>query len=77
MNAPAAAHPQQSLIEPLTKRELEVLHLIAAGHSNKEIASQLSITVATVKRHIFTIFQKLDVVNRTQAVARAREVNLI
>jgi LuxR family maltose regulon positive regulatory protein len=65
------------LIEPLSKRELEVLQLIAKGCSNKEIASQLFITISTVKRHTVTIYRKLDVENRTQAVAQARELELL
>lgn len=68
---------EQTLIEPLSKRELEVLRLIAAGCSNKEIASQLFITISTVKRHTVTIFQKLGVENRTQAVAQARGLRLL
>jgi LuxR family transcriptional regulator, maltose regulon positive regulatory protein len=65
------------LLEPLSARELEVLVLVAAGHANREIAGQLYITVDTVKRHISHIFDKLDAANRTQAVARARELGLL
>ena len=50
---------------------------IAAGCSNKEIASQLVISVGTVKRHTTNIFHKLDARNRTEAVARARELELL
>jgi LuxR family maltose regulon positive regulatory protein len=64
-------------IEPLSERELEVLRLLADGWANKEIASQLVITVGTVKRHVAHIFQKLDAANRTQAVALARERKII
>ena len=67
----------QSWVELLSKRELDVLRLIADGCSNKEIASRLYITIGTVKRHTGTIFQKLDVENRTQAVAQARELKLL
>jgi LuxR family maltose regulon positive regulatory protein len=67
----------QSLIEPLSERELEVLHLIAAGCSNKEIADELVISVRTVKKHVENIHGKLDVRSRTQAVARARELSLL
>ncbi|MCA9908057.1 MAG: response regulator transcription factor [Anaerolineae bacterium] len=65
------------LIEPLTARELEVLQCIATGDSNQAIADQLVITVRTVKKHITNILGKLDATNRTQAVARARELGLI
>ncbi|MCL4247035.1 MAG: AAA family ATPase [Anaerolineae bacterium] len=65
------------LIEPLTARELEVLQCIATGDSNQAIADQLVITVRTVKKHITNILGKLDASNRTQAVARARELGLI
>jgi LuxR family maltose regulon positive regulatory protein len=70
----AVAHP---LVEPLTPRELEVLRLIVAGLRNQEIAAQLVISVATVKRHITNIYGKLGVSHRTQAVSRARELNLL
>jgi LuxR family maltose regulon positive regulatory protein len=66
-----------NLVEPLSERELEVLHLIADGLSNHEIADKLVIGLGTVKTHINNIFGKLDVKNRTQAVARARELNLL
>jgi len=65
------------LVEPLTERELEVLHLIAAGASNEEIAEQLVIAIGTVKRHVSNIFGKLTVSNRTQAVARAQAIGLL
>jgi LuxR family maltose regulon positive regulatory protein len=66
-----------SLIEPLSERELEVLELIAAGCSNREIAEELVVAVSTVKSHINNIYRKLDVSSRTQAVARARGLNLV
>jgi LuxR family maltose regulon positive regulatory protein len=66
-----------NLIEPLSERELEVLRLIADGLSNHEIAARLVIGLGTVKTHINNIFGKLAVKNRTQAVARARELNLL
>ena len=68
---------EQPLIEPLTRRELEVLRLIAAGLRNQEIADQLVISLATVKRHITNIYGKLGVSHRTQAVARAQELDLV
>ena len=65
------------LIDPLSQRELEVLRLIIDGATNQEIAHELVLTVNTVKRHISNIFRKLEVSNRAQAIARARELNLL
>lgn len=65
------------LIEPLSKRELEILQLIGAGYSNQEIAEQLVVTLHTVKKHSSNIYGKLGVSSRTQAVARARQLNLL
>jgi ATP/maltotriose-dependent transcriptional regulator MalT len=65
------------LIEPLTARELEVLRLLAAGAPNRSIANQLVVTPETVKKHLSHVFDKLEVANRTQAVARARELGLL
>jgi LuxR family maltose regulon positive regulatory protein len=64
-------------IESLSGRELEVLALIAGGYTNSEIAHKLSISVATVKRHINNIYSKLAVENRTQAVAKGRALLLL
>ena len=61
----------------LSKRELELLRLIAAGSANKEIARDLVISLGTVKRHTVNIFTKLDVKNRTEAVAKARQLGLL
>jgi LuxR family transcriptional regulator, maltose regulon positive regulatory protein len=72
-----AASMATRLIEPLTRRELEVLGLIAAGRPNQEIADQLVVTLDTVKKHTSHIFNKLGAANRTQAVAQARELRLI
>jgi LuxR family maltose regulon positive regulatory protein len=66
-----------ALIEPLSERELEVLRLVAAGLSNREVAERLVVAVSTVKTHVNNIYRKLDVSTRTQAVARARELNLL
>jgi LuxR family maltose regulon positive regulatory protein len=76
---PAISPPLQpaSLVEPLSERELEVLHLISAGHSNQEIAARLVVTLNTVKKHTSNIYGKLEVNSRTQAIARARELGLI
>ncbi len=62
--------------ESLSPRELEVLRLMARGASNHAIAEELVITVGTVKSHINHILVKLDAHNRTEAVARARELGL-
>lgn len=76
--ATATTPPRQtSLVEPLSDRELEVLVLIAAGHSNREIGAQLFIEVGTVKRHITNIFGKLGATSRTQAIAVARQLGLL
>lgn len=61
----------------LGKRELEVLQLIASGCSNQEIARRLVISIGTVKTHVNNLFRKLDVENRTQAVARAKELKIL
>ena len=63
--------------DPLTKRELEILRLVADGSSNKEIANRLYVGVSTVKKHINHIYSKLDAKNRTQAVARARDRQIL
>jgi LuxR family transcriptional regulator, maltose regulon positive regulatory protein len=65
------------LVEQLTRRELEVLGMLAAGKPNYAIASELVVTVDTVKKHVSHILDKLGAVNRTEAVARARELGLI
>lgn len=64
------------LIEPLTRRELEVLQLICAGESNHAIADHLVITVSAVKKHTGNIFGKLGVTSRAQAMVKARELGL-
>jgi ATP/maltotriose-dependent transcriptional regulator MalT len=65
------------LPESLSERELEVLQLIDAGNSNRRIAQELFVTVGTVKTHIRSIYRKLDAHSRTQALVRARELNLL
>ena len=65
------------LLEPLSPRELEVLRLVAAGLSNQETAAQLAITAGAVKKHLSNIYGKLGVSSRTQALARARELDLL
>ena len=61
----------------LSKRELEVLALMAEGHSNQEIAEKLFISLSTVKTHNQNLFEKLDVKRRIQAVEKARKLQLI
>jgi LuxR family maltose regulon positive regulatory protein len=65
------------LVEPLSPREREVLDLIALGMTNQEIARQLVVSPGTVKAHTASIYRKLDVTNRTEAVARAREHGIL
>jgi LuxR family transcriptional regulator, maltose regulon positive regulatory protein len=65
------------LVEPLSGRELEVLELLAAGRPNRAIAEELVVSLDTVKSHVAHILAKLGVANRTEAVARARELGLL
>jgi LuxR family maltose regulon positive regulatory protein len=67
----------QPLVEPLSEREIEVLQLLAAGKSNQAIAAELVLSLGTIKAHNSNIYGKLGVRSRTQAVARARELNLL
>lgn len=61
----------------ISGRELEVLQLLAAGRSNKEIANQLGISPNTVKTHVAKLFEKLEVRRRTEAIQRARELGVL
>jgi DNA-binding CsgD family transcriptional regulator len=65
------------LVEPLSARELEVLHLIDRGLSNVEIAERLTLALSTVKTHINNLYGKLNVQTRVQALNRARELKLL
>lgn len=72
-------HPDQRQIleaEPLTRRQLEILELVVAGYSNKEIAKQLYITLGTAKTHVRDILRKLCADDRTQAAVRALRAEL-
>ena len=73
--ASAAAVP--GLVEQLTARELEILALLAAGTPNPRIAAQLVVSLDTVKKHVSHVLGKLGAANRTEAVARARQLGLI
>lgn len=84
--APAAPPPDAAqqppgtlrvLADPLSQRELQILTLICKGLSNQEIGRQIFLSLSTVKWHNQNIFDKLDVQRRTEAVARARELNLL
>ncbi len=74
---PAPPPSRAGLHEPLSEREREVLRLISAGQSNAEIARALVIAISTVKTHTNSIFGKLGITSRTQAIARARELHLL
>jgi DNA-binding NarL/FixJ family response regulator len=73
----ASPPPPAALVEPLSDRELEILRLVAAGDSNKEIAARLYITEGTVKNHVTNILGKLGVRDRTQAALMAREMGIL
>jgi LuxR family maltose regulon positive regulatory protein len=74
---PRTAPAVPGLVDQLTVRELEILQLVAAGASNQRIADQLVVTLDTVKKHITHLLGKLGATNRTEAVARARQLGLI
>jgi LuxR family maltose regulon positive regulatory protein len=76
-DAQPSAFSPQPLIEPLSPREVEVLQLISQGLSNQEIADRLFLALSTVKGYTRTLFDKLQVQRRTEAVARARELGLL
>lgn len=68
--------PAAPIFPELSDREREVLHLIAQGHSNAEIATKLYLSIKTVRNHASNIFAKLQVADRAQAALRAREAGL-
>jgi LuxR family maltose regulon positive regulatory protein len=74
---PAPDRGPSGIVDPLTSREFEVLEMLAAGRSNQAIARELVVTLDTVKKHVGHVLGKLGAANRTEAVARARELNLI
>jgi LuxR family transcriptional regulator, maltose regulon positive regulatory protein len=72
-----AVPARSTLVEPLTEREREVLHLLSTGASNREIARRLVVSLGTVKKHVSNLCGKLGVQSRAQAVARARALRLV
>ena len=78
-NRGAGFVPDTSLVSQLelSKRELEILGLLSQGYSNQEIAAKIFVSLSTVKTHLQNIFEKLDVKRRTQAVEKAKRLNLI
>jgi LuxR family maltose regulon positive regulatory protein len=76
-SSPPAVPASQPLIEPLRQREIEVLRHIASGRSNREIADEMVLAESTVKWYLRNIYEKLNVHRRTQALARARELDLV
>jgi LuxR family maltose regulon positive regulatory protein len=74
---PSARSTSGRLVEPLTARELEVLHLVALGRSNSQVAAELFVTVGTVKSHVHAIAGKLGAASRGESVARARALGLL
>lgn len=77
MHAVTASHQPETLFEPLTDRELEVLRAAARGLTNKAIGVLLNISDRTVQGHLRRIFEKLNVANRTEAVVKASQLNLL
>ena len=77
VTAPENVSPAGKLVEPLSPRELEVLHLMALGKTNQEIAEQLIVAAGTVKAHAASIYRKLEAANRTEAVSLARQLGLL
>lgn len=77
--APVAfdGNPQARAVLGLSGRELEVLHELAAGRSNKEIAANLHVSPNTVKTHVARLFEKLGARRRTEAINRARELGIV
>jgi DNA-binding NarL/FixJ family response regulator len=79
------ARPRQSYVRNnaaitslgISNREIEVLEMLAAGHANKVIARHLDISPNTVKTHVTRLFEKLEVASRTQAIGKARELDIL
>ena len=75
--SPSRSYVVDSLIDPLSPREIEILKLLATGITNKEISNQLVITEGTVKNHVSNILRKMNVQDRLQAVLKAQKIGLI
>jgi DNA-binding CsgD family transcriptional regulator len=77
--APAAfdGNPKAQAALGLSERELQVLHELAAGYSNKEIAARLHVSPNTIKTHVARVFEKLGAKRRTEAIRRARELGIV
>jgi LuxR family maltose regulon positive regulatory protein len=69
--------PLAGLVESLSERELEVLQFMAMGLTSEEIAQQLVVARGTIKAHAASIYRKLEVANRTEAVTRARQLGIL
>ena len=77
-NKPQARQiPAAGLVEPLSEREREVLRLVAEGLTNREIGLRLHLSPNTIKRHTLNIYEKLSVHNRTEAVNKARHLDIL
>ena len=74
---PFDGNPQAQASLGISARELTVLHEIAAGHSNKEIAQRLNVSPNTVKTHVAQLFEKLGAKRRTDAINKARELGIV
>ncbi|MBN1287783.1 MAG: AAA family ATPase [Anaerolineae bacterium] len=74
---PAGTNSPPEMVEPLSEREIEVLRLVAAGLTNREIAGRLVVSPNTVKKHTINIYSKLNASNRTQAVEKARAFGIL
>jgi DNA-binding NarL/FixJ family response regulator len=74
---PAPKVSTESLPDPLSEREIEILKVVAQGHTNKEIADQLYLAEGTVKNYVTSILQKIGARDRTQAAIRARELGIL
>ena len=70
-------NPKAQAALGVSERELEVLHELAAGHSNKEIAARLHVSPNTIKTHVARLFEKLGAKRRTEAIRRARELGIV
>jgi len=75
--APFDGNPKALAALGLSERELEVLHELADGHSNKEIAARLHVSRNTIKTHLARVFEKLGAKRRTDAIRRARELGIV